>query len=184
MPRASGRRWTAFLAACALTATAVACSSHGSQGQRGSAGGHPTLAYKGARGSGCGGTRVRLGHLPSWASGRQHGFHHGGSNNKVPYALSADGRVLAYLWGWPLAVHPDSEQDKVLWFARSIIGALHISGHRIGAAQPVFSETITGGSVTGMPSYVQTPAPGCWHLSLYWNYSQHSTINLRYVAHR
>jgi hypothetical protein len=47
----------------------------------------------------------------------------------------------------------------------------------------MFSETITGGSVGGMPSYVRAPAPGCWHFILTWNGTYHDTIDLRYVAH-
>ncbi|MGH3503580.1 MAG: hypothetical protein ACRDQA_22180 [Nocardioidaceae bacterium] len=133
---------------------------------------------------GCGGTQVQRGDPPGWAAGEKNGFH---GPNTVPYVVSTHERVVAYLWGYPMTTHPTSHRDKILWFVKHRTGLLHIRAHRVGAARPVFSETIGDGGSHGMPSYVKAPAAGCWHLDLTWNgphHRYHDSINVRYVARR
>ncbi|MGH3322751.1 MAG: hypothetical protein ACRDN9_21750, partial [Streptosporangiaceae bacterium] len=187
------RRWSVLLAAMVVAATSVACTTQGDAGHhrptghhsaRGAGASHSSDSYSGARRTGCGGTPVRRGDPASWASGKRHGFR---GANQIPYAVSTHGRVVAYLWGYPLAVrHMGSKRDKILWFVRRDAGPLYVHGHPVGGVHPVFSETVGGAGADGMPSYVKVPAAGCWRFTLTWSGSHGSTyrdtISLRYVA--
>ncbi|MGH3095628.1 MAG: hypothetical protein ACRDMV_06455 [Streptosporangiales bacterium] len=191
----SGRHcWPALLAALTLVvATSVACTSQSDAGHQRSKG-HHSARSAGALDSprpragmsltGCGGTPVVSGNPPSWAFGKQHGFRDG---NQVPYATSDHGLVVAYLYGYPLAVtHLGSHRDKVLWFAKQLGSPFQIHGYPVDADHPVFSKTLT--EADGMPSHVKVPLPGCWRFTLTWsdshNETRRDTISLRYVAQR
>jgi hypothetical protein len=143
-------------------------------------------SYSGATKSGCDGTAVRRGDAPAWASGKNHGFT---GQNQTPYAVSTRGLVVAYLWGYPLAVqHLGSKTDKILWFAEHTDGPLHIQAHPVGATRPVFSATVSAAGSDGMPSLVKVVRPGCWRFTLTWagrdDTNYRDTISIRYAAHR
>jgi hypothetical protein len=125
---------------------------------------------------------VRLHNSPSWAADVF-------SGSTPPYAVSAHKKVVAYLYGYPLAVHNSGPKtDKILWVVKdSGQGRLHIHGHPVGASHPRFSKTLRLNAATGIPSYEKVPAPGCWHFALTWQSpdgSHHKdTLNVRYLAH-
>lgn len=132
----------------------------------------------------CGGTAVRNGNPPSWAFATQFGFR---GPNQTPYAISNRGLVVAYLYGYPLAVsHPGTREDKILWFTKYGGAPLDIRGHRIGSALATYSQQISS-TTAGIPSYVNVSAPGCWRFDLSWQVGakiDHDTISILYLAHR
>ncbi len=104
----------------------------------------------------------------------------------MPYALSDQGLVVAYLYGPPLAVRDlGSNRDKILWFVKDTDSdELHLTGHLAGSAHPVLSQTVSGPD--GIPSDVTAPDPGWWRLTLAWTSGDDSyrdSINLEYLAH-
>ena len=125
---------------------------------------------------------VRTDALPSWAWA---GF----SNPKaggIPWVLGEDGNILAVLFGQPLSA-PEAKDhaNKILWVSQHgqnpmepLVVEVWPSG-TVMRPNPVSRIVIPGGPG---PSYLNLPAPGCWHLDLSWdNGKQHDTMDLAYV---
>lgn len=77
------------------------------------------------------------------------------------------------LFGYPLrAGHPSDPANKVLWIVRLPRGgsALSILATPARARGPLVRVEAPDNAGPGeiYPSYVNVPAPGCWHLSLHW----------------
>lgn len=132
---------------------------------------------------GCGGTELLRGAKPRWTDGA------GVGSLQMPYALSDNGDVAAFVFGHPLeAREPEPYSDKILWVVRLPRGGqpLHITGRPSGAEDgPTFEVTQPANSGPGeiYPSEVVAPEPGCWHLTLRWN-GHVDSIELSYVAER
>ncbi|MQA83319.1 MAG: hypothetical protein GEV03_01480 [Streptosporangiales bacterium] len=152
------------------------CTEQASRGAQ--AGGAAVRAAEG----GCGGTPLLEGAKPKWTSPA------GTDSLRVPYTLSDNGDVAAFLFGHPLqAREPEGYADKILWVLRLPRGGqpLHITGRPLGADGPTFEVTEPADSGPGeiYPSYVVAPEPGCWHFTLRWN-GHVDAIDLYYVAER
>lgn len=184
-------RWAFRVAAAVATlVTLVSCSTSANTGvertdHRPSAGRSSPVSADTAEPGTCATRPLRHDGAPAWASGPEHGFE--GSNGTI-YARSRRGRVVAYLFGHPLAVRDlGSKQDKILWFVREPDGPLTIQGRRVGSPQATFLETVQPAGEAGFPSYVHVSAAGCWHFTLSWGSGksiQTDTIDLQYLQHR
>ncbi|MDQ6658552.1 MAG: hypothetical protein M3Z00_10045 [Actinomycetota bacterium] len=112
---------------------------------------------------------------PQWA---QAGFSGPGF---APFAFSASGNLIAYVFVPPLVSPPAADHhNKILWVTKSAplnAGEFTIVGQLEGSNRTV---TVDVGLSPG-PSIVDMPAPGCWHLSLKWGNTTDS-IDLRWQA--
>jgi hypothetical protein len=121
---------------------------------------------------------VDLGVLPVWARA---GFTD--PKPQMPHVLGANRRIVAILFGYPLAAPPAKRRNnKILWVARRPQQApsdLRISARRWDGTRPVgrpVARRVAGGPG---PSIVDLPAAGCWRLTLRWG-SRVDTLELRY----
>jgi hypothetical protein len=117
-----------------------------------------------ARGlAGCGGTPITRGTGPRWAAG---------GAPTLPYAVSRNGDVVGYLFGYPLSVHRRTRSNKVLWVVRLPRDGhpLVVSGHPRGAAAPAVRVSFPANSSPGeiYPSIIDVPRAGCWQFTLAW----------------
>ncbi len=111
--------------------------------------------------------------LPSWARA---GFSD--PEPRMPYVESADGSIIAILWG-RLSSPPSPEvNNKILWVAHDYGPTptdLSIRAHLEGGDSTV-ERTVPGGPG---PSIIDLPAPGCWRLDLTWD-GLTDTVHLAY----
>jgi hypothetical protein len=115
--------------------------------------------------------------IPTWAESAK-------PPRTIPHVLSADGNVVAFLFGDPLwAALPNDTHNKVLWIVRQPRGGqpLKITATLPGSDVAPVHLSLPANSSPGeiYPSTVNVPAPGCWHLTLAWN-GHHSAIDLGY----
>ena len=101
--------------------------------------------------------------LPEWARG---GFSD--PEPVMPFVLSSSGNVVAILFGDTLTSPPRPDvANKVLWVWRNpplISTQARMTARLDGTGRPV-----TAGLPSPVgPSYVDLPAPGCWHVTLTW----------------
>jgi hypothetical protein len=72
--------------------------------------------------------------------------------------------LIGVLFGYPLTsrpVTPNDGKNKILWVSREHAGQMEAHAQLVGSAQVVDIGLVPVG-----PSYVDMPAPGCWHLTL------------------
>jgi hypothetical protein len=116
---------------------------------------------------------VSDGVIPSWATA---GFSD--PHPAVPHVMSAEGEMVAILFGGALYSPPSKEvNNKILWVTKPSAdsGPLHIDAALAGT--DVHARRSLGAPG---PSYVNLPAPGCWHLTLRWG-GHVDTMDLEYV---
>lgn len=127
---------------------------------------------------GCAGTVLTNATPPVWAQGGW--THPKGTPWDVPWALGTNGDSVAYLFAAQLVAgsspRVNGTNNKVLWETKEDPsgGNVTVEGRPLGQSQPVV--TITGG-----PSIVDVPTPGCWSFRLSWGTGgqQTSTINFQ-----
>ncbi|MGC0417511.1 hypothetical protein [Embleya sp. AB8] len=145
-----------LLALCA--AASVACGGHSHY--------RAVVSASAASGSGPCATAVSHGELPEWA---HTGFAPGSA---APHVVGVRGEIVAILLGYPYSAPArPGRPSKILWAARprpnapGAGGALQIEATLIGGSDIVTREVVNGPG----PSYLDLPAPGCWHLDLSWS---------------
>jgi hypothetical protein len=111
--------------------------------------------------------------LPTWA---RDGFSE--AEPRVPYVLSADGRMAAILFGSLQSPSAPNRSNKILWVTRpdSAGYPLDIAAVRAGSDGTVVRRHLEGPG----PSTVDLPQPGCWTLTLRWG-DFRDTIHLEYA---
>jgi hypothetical protein len=117
--------------------------------------------------------------LPAWALTAH-------APRDVPHVLSADGGVIAVLFGYPLqAGSPTQHQNKILWIVRQPRGGTPLEitatlpGTEVGPVHLAFPDNSSPGEI--YPSIDNVGAAGCWHFALAWN-GRRAAVNLDYVA--
>jgi hypothetical protein len=150
------RATATLLAALAVAASAVACSSDHSVGKRPSPASAPMSCD----------SAVRYGPLPEWA---RTGFSP--PDQEVRYVMGERGRIVGVLFGYPLQApaQDDDRNNKILWVSNTaeqgappdLLIAASLNGTSVRAKR-----TVTGGPG---PSIVDMPQPGCWTFDLTWS---------------
>ena len=145
-----------LLAALALAASSVACSSN----DRGEKKLSPAAAPMSCD------SAVKYGPLPEWA---RTGFTP--PDQDVRYVIGEESRIVGVVFGYPLQAptQDDGRNNKILWVSNTARqGArpdLVIVGH-LGGTSVTARRTVTGGPG---PSIIDMPRPGCWTFDLTWS---------------
>lgn len=110
--------------------------------------------------------------LPTWA---RSGFTRRGLH--TAHVMGAHGRILAVLFAQPLRSPPaQQEANKILWVAKGASGGtLVIHAELAGSGR----RAIRVLPDTAGPSYVNMPAPGCWHFTVSWS-GTHDSLDIPY----
>jgi hypothetical protein len=147
-----------LLAALALAALTVACSSDDSSGKRPSPASAPMSCD----------SAVKHGPLPKWA---RTGFSP--PDQDVRYVMGEKGRILGVVFGYPLQapahVRDDDRNNKILWVSNTaeqgappdLVIAASLNGTSVRAKR-----TVSGGPG---PSIIDMPQAGCWTFDLTWS---------------
>jgi hypothetical protein len=126
---------------------------------------------------GCAGTVLSDAEPPQWSQG---GWSHAppGTPWPVPWAMGARGNAVAFMFSTELVAggspRVDGSNNKVLWVAKDYPPNFVVEGLPPEESGPVVS-------VSGGPSTVDAPTPGCWMFRLLWgtpDRSGSSIINL------
>jgi hypothetical protein len=116
---------------------------------------------------------LQTGPLPVWA---RTGFSHPDGN---PFALSADGTMVAVVFANPLMSPPAPDRgNKILWVPEQTPAPSDILTISAALEGSDLTTIVDTGTAPG-PSYVDLPAPGCWHLDLTWG-AHSDSIDLRW----
>jgi hypothetical protein len=113
--------------------------------------------------------------IPSWAAAAR-------VPPTTPHLVSADGNVLAVLFGYPLrAGTPTDRQNKILWVVRQPRGSqpLVITASMPGARSVHVALPANSGPGEIYPSIMDAPEAGCWRFALAWN-GHRSVLALAY----
>ncbi len=111
---------------------------------------------------------ISPGVLPTWARA---GFSP--ADTPIPHVLSANGTIVAILFGDLRAHQTAGSFNKILWVAKDGQGEMDITAQLEG------SDTGVTRTVDLGPSTVDLPAAGCWQMALTWPGHQ-DTIAIRY----
>lgn len=100
--------------------------------------------------------------LPKW--GRA-GFTRRGL--RTAHVMGARGRILAVLFAQPLRSPPaQHEANKILWVAKGASGGTLVIHAQLAGSGRRAVRVLPN---TAGPSYVNMPAPGCWHFTVSWS---------------
>jgi hypothetical protein len=178
-----GVRMAALVAAGCL---AITCSNTGTTSSSPSA--HPVAkssppANAATVPGGCGATQLYRGGMPTWLHAGIRGLS---GMDDVPYALAGPTPAAGFVMSYPLkAGAPEQDGPKILWVVSTPRNGstLSIQAHPLRSSEPVIniSRPANAGPGEIYPDGVPVPAPGCWHVSLWWA-TGHAELDLLYAS--
>jgi hypothetical protein len=120
---------------------------------------------------GCASTVVLQGGAPSWTH-----------QLEIPYVLATPPVVAGFIFGYPLrAGHPTNPANKILWQVNALPygPSLDITAHLVGSNAAAVTQSVGFLDNGDLPSIVDMPQPGCWHMDLSWS-GHHAAMELQY----